>query len=169
MKRVITAVLAAIFLLPLMPVTGIAAPSAPNTVLGWVYIVNTTHDRCIAASGGDTTQGTAAVLWTCNGGNEQKWYISGIGRSTLRYGKGFGMCLAIPNGSSDTGVRPIIWPCSTGQEQLWVGFAAQGTPIVNVATSKCLDGYRYQEGLVLQWECDRTIAQDWDFVRAPAP
>jgi len=134
----------------------IAAPSAPDGILGWVYIRPTGAAKCLAIPNGSTTPNTAAILWQCNGGNEQKWYISGTGRSTLRYGKNYEMCLAIPGGSTVDGVRPIIWPCSTGTEQLWVGFAAQGTPIVNLRTQKCLDGYRWDENLILQWRCDQT-------------
>jgi hypothetical protein len=170
-KRVIIAMLAAFFLLPIVPAAVIAAPSAPNSVLGWVYIRPAPNEpgKCLAIPGGSTTRGTAAILWPCNGGNEQKWFISGTGRSTLRYGQNTGMCLAIPGGNRDDGVRPIIWPCSTGQEQLWVGFAAQETPIVNLGTGKCLDGFLWELGRVVQWECDQSDLQDWVFVRAPAP
>ncbi|MFI9811237.1 RICIN domain-containing protein [Saccharothrix variisporea] len=159
-----------ILLLTVLATLGLAPAAAhAEAVTGWVYVVNTATRKCLAIPDGTTAVGTKAVQWTCNGRNEQKWLITGTGRSTLRYGVNSNLCLAIPGGTTEPFVEPIIWTCSTNTDQLWYGFDGQDTLIRNAASGLYLDGVGSGTSMVVQYSFIGDDHQKWYFVQTTAP
>jgi alcohol dehydrogenase YqhD (iron-dependent ADH family) len=73
---------------------------------------------CLAIGGGSKADGAKAILWPCNGGPEQSWYIGGPTVFPI-VNDNSDRCLAIGGGSQAPGARAIQWTCNGGQEQDW--------------------------------------------------
>lgn len=92
---------------------------------GWYYIKNykAGSDQCVSVSGGGSTaRGAAMILWTCNGGEEQRWRFidEGGGWADIQNYKS-GHYMSLDNGGSTANnTRVIQWSwVATGYEQVW--------------------------------------------------
>jgi hypothetical protein len=139
-----------------------AEPAAPAAASAeWFRIVNTNSRLCLAIGGGNAYAGATAIQWTCNGGSEQTWYVTGDTWAPIRFNSE--LCLAIGGGSKADGAKAILWPCNGGPEQLWwVG--ADNRPIRNYNSTKCLaiGGASKTRGVAaIQWTCNNRNEQNW--------
>ncbi|MDO0912827.1 protein kinase [Streptomyces sp. DT2A-34] len=89
-----------------------AAPSASAseaTGSGPTYrLVNAKSGKCLSLdNGGSAANGTSAIQWACNGGDEQRWYWAGPSSNMLKNVK-TGKCLSIADhGSTANGARDL--------------------------------------------------------------
>ncbi|WP_030951563.1 RICIN domain-containing protein, partial [Streptomyces sp. NRRL S-481] len=70
--------------------------------------------KCLDASGRGTTNGTAVIIWDCNGQNNQQWNVNPDGTIT---GVQSGLCLDANAGGTANGTRTILWSCNGGTNQ----------------------------------------------------
>ena len=73
-------------------------------------------NKCLDAFGGSTADGTAVVIWDCNGQTNQQWNINADGTIT---GAQSGKCLDASARGIANGTRIIIWSCNGGTNQRW--------------------------------------------------
>ena len=107
---------------------------------------------------GRVQQGTAAIVYNCHGGNNQRFSWSG--RGELRVD---GMCLDVADGNRNDGARVIAWPCNGGDNQRWT---RSGSQIRSRMNGKCLDikDARAQPNQpVLLWRCNSGSNQRWSW------
>jgi hypothetical protein len=73
-------------------------------------------NKCLDARGRGTANGTAVVIYDCNGGTNQQWTITGNGTIT---GVASGRCLDVAQNSTANGARVQLWDCTGGSNQAW--------------------------------------------------
>ncbi|MET8144271.1 lectin [Sphaerisporangium sp. NPDC005288] len=114
--------------------------------------------RCLNVNGGSQTNGTAAVLYDCNGSAAQQWTATSA--TELRvYGN---KCLDVNGGSTANGSAVIIWDCNGQNNQKW-RLNSDGS-ITAVGANKCLDvnGGGTANGTKVQiWTCNGQNNQKW--------
>jgi len=119
-------------------------------------IRNPQSGKCIDSAGGSGADGTAVVLYDCNGTASQDWRYEGgvlIGKD--------GKCLDASGGSSADGTRLILWSCSGNANQQWK-LNANGA--LTGSSGKCLDisGGGTVNGTRIQlWTCAGSWNQKW--------
>jgi endo-1,4-beta-xylanase len=72
--------------------------------------------RCLDASGGGSANGTAAIIWTCHGGANQRWNLNANGSVTNVQS---GLCLDVSGFSTSNGALVHLWTCHGGSNQQW--------------------------------------------------
>jgi hypothetical protein len=98
----------------------------------------TSGTRCVDAQNGQTSPGTPAVIWTCDGRATQKWLKNPDGSIS-----GSGSCLDVNGAGTANGTAVILWTCHGRDNQRWNSsappangagtcdlYAAGGTPCV---------------------------------------
>ncbi|GAA3265500.1 ricin-type beta-trefoil lectin domain protein [Dactylosporangium vinaceum] len=121
-------------------------------------IVGTASGRCVDIAGSSTANGTAAQLWDCHGGTNQR-FTPTSGRQLQVYGN---KCLDASGRGTTNGTAVVIWDCNGQTNQQW-NVNADGT-ITGVQSGLCLDanGAATANGtkLVL-WSCNGGANQRW--------
>ncbi|WP_199443505.1 ThuA domain-containing protein [Umezawaea beigongshangensis] len=110
--------------------------------------------KCADVAGGGSADGAKVQLWTCNGGANQRWTVTG---STVR---ALDRCLD----ASGTGDGAVVrsWSCHGGGGQNWAA-GANGS-LVNPQSGKCLDanGGGSADGTqLIVWSCHGGANQRW--------
>jgi hypothetical protein len=72
--------------------------------------------KCLDASGQGTSNGTAAVIWDCNGQTNQQWNLNTNGTIT---GVQSGLCLDASGLGTANGTKLHLWACHGGTNQQW--------------------------------------------------
>ncbi|WP_458248792.1 ricin-type beta-trefoil lectin domain protein [Streptomyces sp. MAI_2237] len=112
--------------------------------------------KCLDVSGGNSANGTAVDIATCNGSTAQQWSARSDG--TLR---ALGKCLDATGRGTANGTKIEIWDCNAGGNQQWQSY---GGGYRNPASGRCLDdpGSSAADGtqLVL-WDCNGGANQQW--------
>ncbi|MEV8527298.1 MULTISPECIES: ricin-type beta-trefoil lectin domain protein [unclassified Streptomyces] len=112
--------------------------------------------KCLDVNGGNSANGTAAQIWSCNGADAQWWSARSDG--TLR---ALGKCLDATGGGTANGTKIEIWDCNGGTNQQW---QAYNGGYRNPVSGRCLDdpGASTTDGtqLVL-WDCNGGTNQQW--------
>ena len=70
--------------------------------------------KCMDVKGGQLNDGAEVILYTCHGGENQKWLKQGDQIKTVN-----GKCLDVKDGNASTGARVILWSCHNGDNQKW--------------------------------------------------
>jgi hypothetical protein len=115
--------------------------------------------KCLDASGHGTANGTAVVIWGCNGGVNQKWARTDV--PGILKGQESGKCVDVPAGNQTNGTRPALWDCNNGNNQVWTSTA---TNELRVFDAKCLEaaGGGTADGTAVQiYDCNGSAAQRW--------
>ena len=73
-------------------------------------------NKCLDASGRGTTNGTAVIIWDCNGQTNQQWNVNSNGTIT---GVQSGLCLDANAAGTANGTKIILWACHGGTNQQW--------------------------------------------------
>ncbi|WP_031065730.1 RICIN domain-containing protein [Streptomyces sp. NRRL WC-3742] len=84
--------------------------------------MNDQSGDCLDVPFSSKSQGTRLQQWSCNGGDNQKWVISGMDPATgLRTitNKNSWLVIDDPNGSGANGTQMVQWPYNYGNNQLW--------------------------------------------------
>lgn len=112
--------------------------------------------KCLDVNGGNSANGTAVQIWSCNGADAQLWSARSDG--TLR---ALGKCLDATGGGTANGTKIEIWDCNGGTNQQW---QAYNGGYRNPVSGRCLDdpGASATDGtqLVL-WDCNGGANQQW--------
>lgn len=112
--------------------------------------------KCLDVSGGNSANGTAADIRSCDGSDAQSWSARSDG--TLR---ALGKCLDATGRGTANGTRIQIWDCNGGTNQQW---QAYNGGYRNPVSGRCLDdpGASTIDGtqLVL-WDCNGGVNQKW--------
>lgn len=113
--------------------------------------------KCVDVDGGDSADGTAVQLWTCNGTGAQQWTLPGDG--TIR---ALGKCLDVQYAGTSDGTPTWLWACNGTGAQQWTP-RPDGT-LLNPQSGRCLDaaGNSSADGTVLHiWSCHNGDNQKW--------
>jgi hypothetical protein len=127
------AVLAALSLTGLTPVSAKSTPLFISTWADVPSVLSGGHLECLGALGGNMTDGTPVVTWACNGHPDQKWEVDGIpgtGLTQIRNAKDPGMCLGVLAAATSNGANLVIWECNRSLDQEW-SFSPFNSGIVN--------------------------------------
>ncbi|WP_217253300.1 RICIN domain-containing protein [Streptomyces sp. AC602_WCS936] len=111
---------------------GPASAAATDTFYIWQ---NGKSGKCLSVEGGGSTGNNAnAVIWTCNGGDEQYWGYYTTGELVnLKSGK----CLSTASGGGTAnGTEVVQYTCNGGSEQEW--YRSSAGEWVNGKSGKCL-------------------------------
>lgn len=84
--------------------------------------------KCLGVLGGNMTNGTAVVQWTCNGNPDQKWVITTSSSTgvpdgqptTIRNSQNQSKCLGVNASATNDGAKLVIWDCNGSLDQQWV-------------------------------------------------
>jgi len=128
---------------------------------------NTLTGKCLGISGGNMTNGTKAIQWTCSGAADQSWYsIESDGHYyRLHNAVNYNKCLAVPGSSKTAGVQLVIWDCSNNADQFWryeLGYRGMvfinlySGMVIAVSGSSSLNG-----APVIQWPWSQNDDQMW--------
>ncbi len=122
-------------------------------------VVSAASGKCLDAYANGTSNGTALIVWTCNGGTNQKWHRN----STPAFLKGLASarCVDVPNSNQANGTRPALWDCHNAMNQTWT--STPGNQL-RVFDGKCLEaaGGATADGTPVQiFDCNGTAGQQW--------
>ncbi|WP_245811809.1 ricin-type beta-trefoil lectin domain protein [Actinophytocola xinjiangensis] len=118
-------------------------------------IVGGQSGRCVDLA--NTTNGTQARLWDCDGSADQRWTYTAS--RTLTNGT---QCLDASGQGTANGTKAIIWDCHGGTNQQW-NLNTNGT-ITGVHSGLCLDasGNATANGTLIHlWSCHGGANQQW--------
>ena len=84
--------------------------------------------KCLGVLGGNMTNGTPVVQWTCNGHPDQSWFITTSSPSgvpdgqptTIRNSANPSKCLGVFASATNDGANLVIWDCNGNLDQSWV-------------------------------------------------
>ena len=128
----------------------------PNPTPGTGPIVGLAN-KCLDVDNAGTADGTKVQLYTCNGGNAQRWTVTP--NSTI---KALGKCLDVSGGGSANGTKVQLWTCNGTGAQNWSA-QANGT-VRNPQSGKCLDVSQNSSADGQQihiWDCHTGANQQW--------
>ncbi|WP_062431059.1 glycoside hydrolase family 27 protein [Herbidospora daliensis] len=115
-------------------------------------------NRCVDVTGASQNNGTAVVLWDCNGQSNQQWTSTSAGELRV-YGN---KCLDVNNNGTADGTGVLIWDCNGQNNQKW-RFNSDGS-ITAIGANKCLDvsGASTANNARIQiWSCTGATNQRW--------
>jgi chitinase len=127
-----------------------------GTVTGPTGAITGLAGKCADVAGGNSANGTAIDLYTCNGTAAQQWQVASDG--TLR---ALGKCMDVTAAGTADGTAVELYDCNGTGAQQWTH---SGATLVNPASSKCLDvtGPSSVDGTHLQiWTCSGATNQQW--------
>jgi hypothetical protein len=73
-------------------------------------------NKCLDASGQGTANGTAVVIWDCNGQTNQQWNVNADGTITGAQSR---LCLDASGNGTGNGTLVVLWTCNGGNNQKW--------------------------------------------------
>lgn len=88
-------------------------------------VTNAIHDQndtqmCLGVTGGNMTNGTALILWRCDGTPNQQWTLpSPDFPQQMHNGANYNKCLGALNQGTADGTQLVIWDCNDHPDQLW--------------------------------------------------
>jgi hypothetical protein len=125
---------------------------------GGATIVGSASGRCIDISGNATANGSAAQLYDCHGGTNQRFtYTSG--KQLQVYGN---KCLDASGQGTANGTAVVIWDCNGQTNQQW-NVNSNGT-ITGQQSGLCIDanGAGTANGTkIILWSCNGGANQRW--------
>ncbi|MDN5217249.1 RICIN domain-containing protein [Fulvivirgaceae bacterium BMA12] len=147
-------------------------PKSDTTIADGTYtIVNANSGLLMDVSGGSSLNGANVIQWTANGGDNQKWNITGIGNDEYKLiNVSSQKSLDINNASAANGANVIQWNYSGSSNQKFKLVPAGDGKfnIKPVHSNKCIaisGGGTAAGDNVIQWECNGVTAneQKWMF------
>jgi glucosylceramidase len=125
-NRLKAAVAAAAAALAIITLTGLQQPP-PNTTAytSWWANKNPGAGKCMGVVGGNMTNGTPVVQWSCNGHPDQSWEIQVVNGSPggiwtqIRNFQDPNKCLGVLGSTTFDGSNLVIWDCNGSGDQEW--------------------------------------------------
>ncbi|MCC8249998.1 RICIN domain-containing protein [Saccharothrix luteola] len=118
-----------------------------------VQIVSRLSGLCLEVRGGNTANGGAVAMWTCTGGDGQRWESNGSEYRNVFSGR----CLDVNDSNGANGAGLNQWDC---QGQQW---RFNGSELRN-SNNKCLTipaANRGNGAAVVMWDCVGAADQQW--------
>ncbi len=116
-------------------------------------LVNGLSNTCMDVRGWSNAPGTPVEIWTCHGGDNQKFTTTGDGQIQVTI-NGVTNCLDADGWGTGNGTRIIIWTCHGGSNQQWTHNGDNS--LRGVGSGRCIDlnggGTQNGNGIVL-WDC----------------
>jgi hypothetical protein len=72
--------------------------------------------KCLDVSNGGTANGTAVLIWDCNGQSNQQFRVNTDGTVTAVAAN---KCLDVAGSGTSNGTKVDIWDCTGGANQKW--------------------------------------------------
>ncbi len=140
---------------------------------GRYRLVSRKSNKVVDLFNGGTADGTDAIQWGWNGGNDQKWNLAYLGNGQYKLtGVASGKLLEVSGASTSNGGIIQIWPSNNNNCQKWtVVPAGDGAfKLINVNSGKIMDvsGGSTADGAVIhQWTDLGADNQQWRFGIVP--
>ncbi|SDK00305.1 Polysaccharide lyase [Lentzea albidocapillata subsp. violacea] len=130
-------------------------------------LVSAASGRCLTVEGASTTAGARAIVYSCNGGANQRWTVTAA--EELRVYDGTSVrCLDANQNGTTPGTRVQIWSCNGTAAQKWA-WNANGT-FTGRGSNLCLDvsgGGASPNGTpIVLWTCKFGAANQFWMQRA---
>lgn len=139
--------------------------------IGWigdsasVIRVEAAKGKCLDVQGGKTTSGTPVQLYTCNGSSAQEWHVWGSGDGAVLHNVKAQKCLDVQSSNPANRTKIQIWSCNGSDAQQWKVDVRAASELRNVATNKCLDLNKFDNGHdAWLWTCNGTNPQKFRIV-----
>ncbi|QKW18010.1 alpha-N-acetylglucosaminidase C-terminal domain-containing protein [Kitasatospora sp. NA04385] len=119
--------------------------------------------KCADVAGGNSADGTALQLWTCNQTAAQTWQLVGDGTLRAR-----GKCMNVRNGATTAGTAVELSSCNGTTAQKWVQQA--NNTLKNTKSNLCLDasgGGSANTTPLIVWTCTANPNQLWTLPTPP--
>lgn len=124
-------------------------------------LLNAASNSCLDITGGSQTAGTAAELWSCNGGFNQQ--LTRIANGEIQvYGGAATMCLDVSGGVATAGAAVVIESCTGSSTQQWT--VHPGAAVTETASGLCVGptSGAISDGTTLQLQaCTSAANQQW--------
>lgn len=134
-----------------------AVPAAHN----YGALLNSASSSCLDITGGSQSAGTAAELWSCNGGTNQQ-FTRAAGSELQVYSGAATMCLDVSGGAATAGAAVVIESCTDSTTQQWTTHSSGA--ITETASGLCVGptGGATADGTKLQLQtCTSASNQTW--------
>jgi hypothetical protein len=123
---------------------------------------------------GGTANGTAAIIWPCNGNPDQELIVedrSSTGTYEIVNVGAPGKCLGNWGNTNQQQNTLIIWSCNNNKDQTWTVTSEYGTTasLVSNGWGLCMSTYNQGTGegtFAVQRTCDNGWDQNW-FITVP--
>jgi hypothetical protein len=118
---------------------GAKVASASQARRGRMFVNKTlrTGGKCLDLTGLNTTNGTAIEIWTCNGGQNQRWTMFPDG--TIRTAMNSNKYLDLSNGNTADLTKLDIWDCNGPMGSSNQRWQLNNDNTVTGVGSKCMD------------------------------
>lgn len=139
--------------------TGGGPPPPPLTN---VEFVGRAADKCMDVLGGGRSAGTALIIYSCYGNDNQRFNVPAIGTTGEIRAYGGAMCLGPSKGDGQNGDAIVVQPCQGTLSQQWTRMSSGE---VHAADGKCMDvlgGRTDNLTTVWFWDCLGADNQRWD-------
>lgn len=140
---------------------------------GTYRVVSRKSNKVIDLVNAGTADGTDAVQWGWNGGDDQKWDLAHLGNGQYKLtGVASGKLLEVTGASTSNGAVVQIWPSNNNNCQKWtITPSGDGAfKLLNVNSGKAIDvsGASTADGAaIIQWPYSGADNQQWRFSLAP--
>jgi hypothetical protein len=140
---------------------------------GTYRVVSRKSNKVIDLVNGGTADGTDAIQWGWNGGDDQKWDLSHLGNGQYKLtGVASSKLLEVTGASTSNGAVIQIWPSNNNNCQKWtITPAGDGAfKLVNVNSGKAIDvsgGSTADGAAIIQWPYGGADNQQWRMSTAP--
>jgi hypothetical protein len=140
---------------------------------GTYRVVSRKSNKVIDLVNGGTADGTDAVQWGWNGGDDQKWDLAHLGNGQYKLtGVASGKLLEVTNASGSNGAVIQIWPSNNNNCQKWtITPAGDGAfKLLNVNSGKAIDvssASTADGAAIIQWPYGGGDNQQWRMSLAP--
>jgi hypothetical protein len=140
---------------------------------GTYRIVSRKSNKVIDLVNGGTADGTDAIQWGWNGGDDQKWDLVHLGGGQYKLtGVASGKLLEVTGASTSNGAVVQIWPSNNNNCQKWtITPAGDGAfKFLNVNSAKAMDvssGSTADGAAIIQWTDNGGTNQQWLMSIAP--
>ncbi|USX12174.1 PQQ-dependent sugar dehydrogenase [Oxalobacteraceae bacterium OTU3CAMAD1] len=136
-----------------------AAGAVPAQAATPATLVSGASQRCLDVANGSQQPGTAAIIFDCHGGANQKWAFTAAGELTTFDGA---RCLDVRGASTQPGTIVQSYPCHGGANQKWT--LRPDRTIINAQSGLCLTvkGGAIANGTGIDmWRCEGSAHQQW--------
>lgn len=117
------------------------------------------NGKCLDVKSNGTANGSLVDLWSCDGGANQQWELTGAAGELIN--PQAGKCLEDPGWSRSNGTQLDLWSCDGGANQAWT---MPASPVDSALWDRCLNdkGNSTANGTpVISYTCDGSAPEKW--------
>jgi hypothetical protein len=148
-----------------LAVSPASAAATTGTIPDGIYFMHSVNSG-LCLSTDDTSDGTAAFQYECEGYSGQFWYFRNIGGNSYEIiNETSNSCLSVGGAGNYDGAPIIIWTCYGGAEQTWYANPiGAGYELIAANSGKCLSiggARKDNHAWAIQWTCYGGAEQIW--------